>query len=514
MIFARQLGWIKSFVPAIGAFALLSLSAPAYANTPACLSADSDSDGNGWGWENQQSCVVPFADNSAGWPGCLIAGSDPDGDGYGWENTQTCVVTVLTPRSPDMQHPTCESNNSDPDGDGWGWENYRSCIVVYDEPESNGQFPQCALSDSDPDNDGWGWENNRSCIVAAQDTQENEVPDIGAALPGPDYPECQLSTSDPDGDGWGWEDNNSCTMTANSTADESDDPTTPPVTNTQQPVCLSTASDPYNTGYGYEYNRSCIVVEGVSKTADDPLFNTEFCDSWAEIAYGNLRIQNNTWNDSAVYSDRWSQCIELQQNSAGDPVATWKFNWLDRSEGDQAQVKSYPQVYYGRKNERNFTGTPEQTGLPRPINEIDRYRIDYAFSTTGEAEYNVALESFFHSSCDARDDNKQFEMMVWVGVPGEKTPGTQVSTATIDGTVWKVFANPILTWGYVAFVAEETTPSGQLDWNAFIEWSQENSASLGLGSMQNTCMGAIEMGTETFWGELEFRLDRFDITRY
>ena len=513
MIFARQQKRTTQFLRGIATLALLSLSVPGFANTPTCLSDNTDTDRDGWGWEDQRSCVVAVVPNSNGWPGCIVAGSDEDADGYGWENNQTCVVTTLTPQSPDRQYPACESQSSDPDGDGWGWENYRSCIVQVNEP-TPGAFPACVQTDSDPDNDGWGWEDNRSCVVVAQNPADNNVPDIGAALPGTDDAVCLYSDSDLDGDGWGWEDNKSCLMTDNSTGDASEQPTAPPVTNPQQPVCLSTASDPNGTGYGYEYNRSCVIVDGVSKTADDPLLNTEFCDSWAEIAYGNLRIQNNTWNDSAVYNDQWSQCIELQQDSDGDPVAVWKFNWLDRSEGEQAQVKSYPQVYYGRKNERNFTGTPEQTGLPRPIEQIDQYRIDYAFSTIGEAEYNVALESFFHSSCDARDDNKQFEMMVWVGVPGEKTPGTQITTATINGTVWKVYANPILTWGYVAFVAEQTTPSGQLDWNAFIDWSRENSSSLGLGSMENTCMGAIEMGTETFWGELEFRLDQFDITRY
>ena len=483
--------------------ALLSISINSFASTPTCSSEYSDSDGDGWGWENARSCVVPFAPNSSGWPGCTTA-SDPDGDGYGWENSQTCVVTVLTPESPNKQRPLCEHADSDPDGDGWGWENYRSCIVIAAPDPTDHGYPVCLRNDSDPDYDGWGWENNRSCVVQHSPPDEPKKPKSI-------YPTCLSSDSDPDNDGWGWENSKSCLVAK---TEEPPAPTDPPNPDNTLPVCLSTASDPYGTGYGYEFNRSCQVIAGVSKTADDPLFDTQLCDSWAEIAYGNYRIQNNTWNNSAVYSDRWAQCIELTQDSTGNPVATWKFNWLQRGEGDQAAVKSYPQVYYGRKNERNFSGTPEQTGLPRPIEALDNYQIDYAFSTSGDAEYNVALESFFHSSCEAGDDNKQFELMVWVGVPEEKTPGTQITTATIDGILWKVYANPVLSWGYVAFVADQTTTTGSLDWNAFIDWSRDNSISLGLGSMENTCMGAIEMGTETFWGELEFRLDRFDITRY
>ncbi|MEM7256058.1 MAG: carbohydrate-binding domain-containing protein [Pseudomonadota bacterium] len=534
---------------------------PGIASTPTCLYAASDTDGDGWGWENDQSCIVAFAPNSAGWPSCSTATSDPDGDGYGWENSQTCVVTVLTPDPPGTQHPVCQSAASDPDGDGWGWENLRSCIVQTttapsghpyctqqgsdpdndgwgwendqscvvannadnNDQNTNGNHPVCQSATSDPDNDGWGWEDDQSCVVTASTNNDSTPPDNdNPTTPDSNHPACQFSNSDPDNDGWGWENDQSCIVTAATGSDNSNgdtdnstpDPKTTPVTDSGHPICLTTASDSNGTGYGYEFNRSCQVVEGISKTAEDPLFYTEMCDSWAEIPYGNYRIQNNTWNNSAVYSDRWSQCIELQQNSSGEPVAVWRFDWLARDEGNLDQVKSYPQVYYGRKNERNLTGTPEQTGLPRPIDDLDRYQIDYAFSTVGDAEYNVALESFFHSSCEAGDDNKQFEMMVWVGVPGEKTPGTQITTASIDGTTWKVYANPVLSWGYVAFVAEQTTPTGVLDWNAFIDWSRENSASLGLGDMENTCMGAIEMGTETFWGELEFRLDRFDVIRY
>ncbi len=336
-----------------------------------------------------------------------------------------------------------------------------------------------------------------------------------------DVPVCSFAGIDVDGDGWGWENGQSCIVDDTSGDGDSDNDSgnNPDADNGTDagsglPVCLSTASDPLGSGFGYEFGQSCKVIPGVTNTPADPLYGVEFCTSWDELAYGDYRLQNNTWNASRVYSDKWSQCIELEQNSSGETVPVWRFDWLGKYDGDQAQVKSYPQVYYGRKNQWNFSGSPEQIGLPRPLNELDQFEIDYAFSTSGDAEYNVALESFFHTSCDASESNKQFEMMVWVGVPGEKTPGTQVSTATIDGVEWKVYANPALSWGYVAFVAPETTNKGTLDWNAFIDWSRANGSGLGLGSLENTCMGAIEIGTETFWGQLEFRLDRFEVNRY
>jgi hypothetical protein len=551
----------------IAALALLAFNHPATASTPTCNSPLSDADGDGWGWENNQTCAVIAVPNHEQWPACFYASSDADGDGYGWENSQSCVVgTARRPAAnvtypicsqadsdadgdgwgwedgqscrttstgapptdaaapgPALDRPACTSTASDPDGDGWGWENGQSCRINESDIPPIGaatgpdtDTPTCGSSASDLDGDGWGWENGQSCRI-----NESDIPPIGAATgPDTDTPTCSSGVSDLDGDGWGWENGQSCRVSdthasGESGGDNGGDADNGNGTDSSSglPVCLSTASDPLGSGYGYEFGQSCKVVAGVSNTADDPLYNTEFCSSWAELAYGNYRLQNNTWNAREVYSDNWSQCIELEQNSQGDTVAVWRFDWLGKYEGDQAEVKSYPQVYYGRKNQWNFSGTPEEIGLPRPLDSLDRFTVDYAFTTRGNAEYNVALESFFHTNCNASERNKQFELMVWVGIPGEKTPGTQVTTATIDGVEWKVYANPALSWGYVAFVAPETTPSGRLDWNAFIDWSRANAPGLGLGTLENTCMGAIEIGTETFWGELEFRLDRFDVTR-
>lgn len=90
----------------------------------------------------------------------------------------------------------------------------------------------------------------------------------------------------------------------------------------------------------------------------------------------------------------------------------------------------------------------------------------------GNAERNVALESFLHTICEAEDNNKFFEMMVWVDKPTIRTPGVLVTSANIDGRVWDVFVNPQLSWGYVAFVAQQPFTEATLDWNAFIDWSR------------------------------------------
>jgi len=178
-----------------------------------------------------------------------------------------------------------------------------------------------------------------------------------------------------------------------------------------KPICLVDTNTA--NGYGYENNRSCIVIPGVTASRTNPLLNNRICSPWMEIGYGNYVLQNNVWNSGGVYSDNWSQCIELG-GSAGNYVARWDYNWLDRTQGEEYAVKSYPQVYYGRKTQYNRSGTVEETGLPVVINQLPEIRVDFKYSESGNAERNVALESFLHTSCETSDDNKYFEMMVWV----------------------------------------------------------------------------------------------------
>lgn len=224
-------------------------------------------------------------------------------------------------------------------------------------------------------------------------------------------------------------------------------------------------------------------------------------------------MQNNVWNSSAVFDDSWAQCIELT-GGPGNYVARWDYNWLERSQGNDFAVKSYPQVYYGRKTQYNLSGSVAETGLPVAIRNMPQFQVQYDYSETGTVERNVALESFMHNSCEAEEHNKQFEMMIWVGVPTIRTPGLLATTVTLDGQEWDVYTNPSLPWSYVAFVARQPSTRGTLNWNKFVTWSRDVGPSFGVPHMNpNSCMGAIEIGTETFWGSGTFTLNRFEVTR-
>ncbi len=348
-----------------------------------------------------------------------------------------------------------------------------------DNNSTNTSVPACLHLSSDSDGDGWGWENQRSCVVSS--TTGNSTAASNTSIPAGNAPAPVAAA-------------------------------TPGFSN-GHPICLTDASDAGNTGFGFENNRTCVVVNGVTATANQPLLNQRSCIPWLEIPYGNYVLQNNTWNDGAVFSDNWSQCVELTGN-AGNYVAKWDYNWLPRDQGNEYAVKSYPQVYYGRKTRYNSSGTVAQTGLPVLVDRMPQYYVEYNYSETGQVERNVALESFFHTSCEAEEHNKQYEMMVWVGVPTIRTPGTPVTRVTLSGQDWDVYINPQLGWAYVAFVATAPGNSGTLDWNAFVNWSRFNGPSFGVPRMaDNACMGAIEIGTETFWGTGTFTLNRFNVYR-
>lgn len=441
------------------------------------------------------------------------------------------VLLSLTITTPSSAAPVCQSPDADVDGDGWGWENSASCIVGDGADGATGNSssstPACSSPASDPDGDGWGWENNQSCQIAdsSQSSSSTDTGNTGstaAAVNDNEVPVCASVAADDNGDGWGFENGRSCIVTAESSdiaavPGLSGETAPPPVAAAVpgyvngQPICLTDASDAGNDGFGYENGATCVVVDNVTATRSDPLLNQRSCIPWLEIGYGNYRLQNNTWNDGDVYSDNWSQCIELT-GSAGNYVAKWDYNWLDRTEGNEYAVKSYPQVYYGRKTRYNLSGSVAETGLPASINNLQQFWVDFDFTETGIVERNVALESFFHTSCEAENYNKQFEMMVWVGVPAIRTPGTLLTSVTLSGHEWDVYVNPALGWAYVAFVARTPFNSGTLDWNAFVDWSRFEGPAVGVPSMaNNACMGAIELGTETFWGSGTFTLNEFEV---
>ena len=237
-------------------------------------------------------------------------------------------------------------------------------------------------------------------------------------------------------------------------------------------------------------------------------------------------VLNNIWNARAVGSTAWTQKIAATESDTGGPIASWTYDWLDESDGDRTAVKAYPEIIYGNKLGTHISAPKEVTGLPETASNLPEFTVDFAFTETlvDNVERNVALESFFHSSCNITgpcdlDDNRAYETMVWVVNPESNRPGDLALTGvSIDNRLWDVYIKPRSDKKYIAFTAQTPFTEGTLQWNRFVEWTiqwtTENSEALQINALTpNLCMAAIEMGTELWWGKGSFTLDKFEVTR-
>ncbi len=521
-------------------------SANAQSALPTCASAASDSDGDGFGWENNASCIVAATsggnnnnnnNTSGGLPTCQSASSDPDGDGFGWENSASCRVAAITPNPttptvPSTEKPTCTSAASDPDGDGYGWENNQSCIVAATTPvpiTPSTSKPTCTSANSDPDGDGYGWENGQSCIVNGSPTTPTTefaaVSPSGTLTTGTptftwnalaNVDMYTLAISDSNGNGYSYQidpvragcQTGTGTCTATPTLSYNDSPLSWRVKTT------------VNGAAGPESNRINIVTP---KNNDIQLVTAGECEAWPSVAYDKYVVLNNTWNSRAMNRTDWEQKIYVNEDNFGNVRPSWNYDWLGQFDGDEIEVKSYPEVLYGPKLGTHVSGTKAETGLPELVRDLPEFKVDYAYTETGNAERNVALESFFHDSCSIQGpcdvvDNRAYEMMIWVENPSIRTPGQLALTGVmIDNRLWNVYIKPNSNKHYIAFTAQNSQSSGTINWNRFVEWTQAwteaNATELQIDVLEpEFCMGAIEIGTETWWGQGTFTLDKFEVS--
>lgn len=243
------------------------------------------------------------------------------------------------------------------------------------------------------------------------------------------------------------------------------------------------------------------------------------------IEFDQFVVLNNDWNARAVNSDSWQQTVAVDRLQNGNAQIVFEYDWLTQSDGDEFAVKSYPQVVYGNKLGAHVSGTPEELGLPARVADLDDFRIDYRFTETGNAERNLAFESFFHTDCDIGGpnfdvDDREYEMMVWIANPSIRTPGSTKaeSGVMIDDQLWDVWIKPLQDKSYLAFTAVNEANTGTLNWKRFVDWTVDwsavNQQRYDIKALDtNWCMAAIEFGVETWWGAAKLQLDELKITR-
>ena len=147
-----------------------------------------------------------------------------------------------------------------------------------------------------------------------------------------------------------------------------------------------------------------------------------------------------------MFRDDWQQSVSIDRLADGNTEVVIEYDWLAQNDGDEFAVKSYPQIVYGNKLGAHVSGSKAELGLPETVSNLQEFRIDYSYTETGNAERNLAFESFFHTDCDIggpnfEDDDREYEMMVWIANPSIRTPGTiRAETGVmIDNQLWDVW---------------------------------------------------------------------------
>jgi hypothetical protein len=235
------------------------------------------------------------------------------------------------------------------------------------------------------------------------------------------------------------------------------------------------------------------------------------------LRYGDFLLKNNLWNHWNTGYSNWYQTIALE--TSGDNVVG-KVDWDLGTQYDLNSiyaVSSYPELIYGVKSGNEVSADQSATGLPVTVEQSPVWTIDYqyraiardsessaAVNYSSVSEFNVAIETFWHASCDIQrtnnpsTDNTVFELMVWpkagIRKPSGQTP--QHSFTTSDGQVFDIYSNYDNT-KYIAYVARNEQPSGTIQYSEILDDAYDNASTYGVYQLRDRdCIANIFFGPE------------------
>ncbi len=257
------------------------------------------------------------------------------------------------------------------------------------------------------------------------------------------------------------------------------------------------------------------------------------------LAYGDFLLSNNAWNGQTS-TWNWQQCIALTEASNGSILPSWSFDWGNEDDLQPGffewEVKTYPEIIYGYKSNDEISAPCSSTGLPVKVSNLPDYTIDYSYrapltdnrigdlgdennnpSMVTGGDRNVAIESFFHTSCDIQrgaSSNMELELMVWLESGAERLPSGQPPIAQFTSSAGQTYDVYTKSDNYVAYLAQNTVRTGSLNWSEFIDDATANASTYGVKTLQSEwCMANIIFGSEIWWGEGSVNLDRYQISR-
>lgn len=516
-------------------FAVLLTAVSNLAFAQVCI----DTDGDGWGWNGVESCLVDADAQAAS----TCIDTPPVGDTWGWDGSQSCrvgviesfeVIAPIAIDDPGVGESVCIDTGLL--GDGWGWDGRQSCRIDTPEAEAEAEAPVtgAVCFDSAPVGDGWGWDGVQSCRIAVSAPDAIEFLPSGGHVSNPQFQwpsvadagSYQLIIEDHLGDRISQE------FTAGEAAcsDASGCSVRPSVQIHDSILnwrvqAFGANGNLLETSQDVDFNTVRSLTAQPYTDRDNIGAPPNPGNGFPTIEFDQFIVLNNPWNAGAMFRDDWQQTVAVDRLANGNAKIVIEYDWLARSDGDEFAVKSYPQIVYGSKLGAHVSGTRAELGLPETISNLEEFRIDYSFTETGNAERNLAFESFFHSDCEINGpnfdvDDREYEMMVWIANPSIRTPGTiRAETGVlIDNQLWDVWIKPSQNDEYIAFTAINEVSTGTLNWNRFVDWtvswSRTNQSVYNVKALNTDwCMSAIEFGPETFWGSSRLVIDELRISR-
>jgi len=251
------------------------------------------------------------------------------------------------------------------------------------------------------------------------------------------------------------------------------------------------------------------------------------------LRFGDFLLKNNAWNLNNTRYNNWNQAITLEET--GDRIIA-RVDWDYGVQSDLNSIYNviaYPEIIYGTKSQNEVSGDPQDIGLPVTVNESPEWTIDYSFSYTErlsasntysdvpDSEFNVAIETFWHSSCDIqrdsdpRQENRAFELMVWLKIRQRRPSGQNPVNlfTTSDGRTFDVYTKPENP-EYIAYVATNEQTTGSIQYSEIIKDAIDNASRYGVYQLQQSdCMANILMGPEIWHGAGTLYWHNFQINR-
>lgn len=248
--------------------------------------------------------------------------------------------------------------------------------------------------------------------------------------------------------------------------------------------------------------------------------------NWALVTAKNgLQVQDNPWGALMRGQRGWSLDIEVPSTGTALASAHWDFPSYN-----PAEVQAYPEMIYGSK----FGTTPDVAGsqFPKTLAECRDIKVVVAYEVrelSEDAQYNVALETFFHDSASptgpghpdvesgTRTNNVIFEMMVWLAKPDDPTMviGRSAGTVKIQGRDYEMYTQGSRD-NYLAFVlVPEQNENPQYSGRYELPWSSFALVAHDMFPQKNLMhkhISAFEFGPEIWTGEGRFDWLEFQVS--